>query len=160
MENKSNFFYQLNDVILKQVPNNPYLGLLISEDLKWTPHITNICKKANSTLGFLWRNLRRCPTNCRRSAYLALVRPILEYGATVWDPYLQSDIGKLEQIQQSAAHFITGDYRSMTPGSVTKLLTKCNLPPLQERRRHLRLTLFYRVVEGLVPVWHPDFSLS
>ena len=84
----------------------------------------------------------------------------LEHGATVWDPYLQSDIDKLEQIQRSAARFITGDYRSMTPGSVTKLLTKCNLPPLQERRRHLRLTLFYRVVEGLVPALPPENFLK
>lgn len=38
------------------------------------------------------------------------------------------------------------------PGSVTNLLKKCNPPPpLQERRRHLRLTLFYTVVEELPP---------
>lgn len=48
IQNTSNFFYQLNNIILKRVLNNPYLGLLISEDLKWTPHIT---KMANSTLG-------------------------------------------------------------------------------------------------------------
>ena len=32
-------FYQLNDNILKDVDNNPYLGLLISKDLKWASHI-------------------------------------------------------------------------------------------------------------------------
>ena len=59
IQNKSNFFYQHNNVILKQlVPNNPYLGLLISKDLKWAPYITNIRKKANSTLGFLRCNLQ------------------------------------------------------------------------------------------------------
>jgi hypothetical protein len=44
--------YTLDGHILQQIQNNPYLGLQISEDLKWTTHITNVAKKANSTLGF------------------------------------------------------------------------------------------------------------
>ena len=36
------------------------LGVLLSDDMKWTPHITKITKKASSTLGFLRRNLRHC----------------------------------------------------------------------------------------------------
>jgi hypothetical protein len=59
---KSTFLYQLNNVILKHVQQNPYLGILISDDLKWSAHISNISKKANSTLGFIRRNLRCCPT--------------------------------------------------------------------------------------------------
>ena len=160
IKNSSNHFYQLNDTILKRVPTNPYLGLTISEDLKWAPHVNKIPKKANSTLGFIRRNLKRCPVNCRRSAYIALVRPLLEYGASVWDPHYQKDIDKLERVQKNAARFITGDYKSTTPGSVSRLLEKCNLPPLQERRRHLRLSLYYRVVEGLAPALPPEKFLQ
>ena len=43
------YFYELNGTFLKQVDNNPYLGLLISKDLKWATHIDYICKKASST---------------------------------------------------------------------------------------------------------------
>ena len=106
------------------------------------------------------RNLKRCPVNCRRSAYIALVRPLLEYGASVWDPHYQKDIDKLEHVQKNAARIITGDYKSTTPGSVSRLLEKCNLPPLQERRRHLHLTLYYRVVEGLVLALPPGKFLQ
>ena len=53
IRNKSQRMYTLDGHILQQVQNNPYLGLQISEDLKWTTHITNVAKKANSTLGFL-----------------------------------------------------------------------------------------------------------
>ena len=119
--------------------------------MKWAPHINKITKKANSTLGFIRQNLKRCPINCRRTAYIALVRPLWEYGASVWDPHYQKDIDQLERIQKNAACFITGDYKSMTTGSMSKQLKKCNLPPLQERRWHLRLTLFYRIVEELIP---------
>ena len=106
------YFYELNGTFLKQVDNNPYLGLLISKDLKWATHIDYICKKASSTLGFLRRNLRHCPTNCRKTAYISLVRSTLEYGSVVWDPYLKQDIDKLERIQKKAARFISQDYRN------------------------------------------------
>ena len=55
---KSNFRYTLNSTILKHVTNNPYLGILFFQDLKWGDHIAKICKKANSTVGFLRRNQR------------------------------------------------------------------------------------------------------
>ena len=64
IKEKSNFHYTLNSTILKHVTNNPYLGILFSQDLKWGDHIAKICKKANFTVGFLMRNLRNCPSGC------------------------------------------------------------------------------------------------
>ena len=85
---KSAHFYQLDGHILQQVPDNPYLGVTLSDDMKWHSHINKISKKANSTLGFLKRNLKHCPQDSRRTAYLSLVRSTLEYSSIVWDPYL------------------------------------------------------------------------
>ena len=108
-----------------------------------------ICKKANSTVGFLRRNLRNCPSGCKRNACLSLVHSVL-------DPYLHKNINKLEQVQRKAARFVSGDYKSRTPGSMQKLLRKLELPPLQVRRQQLRLTLLFKVVEGLVPAMPPE----
>ena len=96
---KSDKFYQLNNHILQEVQYNPYLGLQILNDLKWNIHINNRCKKANATLGFLRRNLRNVPQECRKTAYISSVRSIMEYGATIWNPYQKGDIDKLERIQ-------------------------------------------------------------
>ena len=156
----ASFYYQLSNSILKHVQHNPYLGILLSNDLTWDSHISAITKKANSTLGFLRRNLKRCPPACKQQAFTSLVRPLLEYGAVVWDPYLKKNIDSIEETQRIAARFITGDFRSNTPGSVTRLLERTGLPPLQLRRQHLRLTLFYRVVEGLVPALPPHQFLT
>ena len=147
----SSYMYSLDNTILKSVPNNPYLGVLLSSDLQWSDHINKITKKANSTLGFLRRNLRRCPPQCRLNAYLSLVRSTLEYGAIVWNPYKKQDIDAIERIQRAAARFITGDYKSRTPGSIHQLLSKLKLTSLEDRRQQLSLTFFYKVVEGLIP---------
>ena len=151
INSKSSHFYELDKHILQQVPENPYLGVTISEDLKWSPHINKITKKANSTLGFLRRNLKHCPENCRKTAYLALIRSSLEYSSVVWDPHLQKDIDKLEKTQRQAARFITGDYRSRDQGCVTRMLKDLAIPLLQDRRKANRLVFFYKVVGGQVP---------
>ena len=119
--------------------------------MKWSSHITKITKKANSTLGFIRRNLKHCPESSRKTVYLALVRSTLEYSSIVWDPILVKDINKLEKVQRQAARFVTGDYSSREQGCVTKMLQDLQLPSLQDRRKTNRLTFFYKVVEGLVP---------
>ena len=159
-KNKSTYFYTIDNSILKQVQDNPYLGITFSEDLKWKNHINNITKKANSTLGFLRRNLYHCPPDCRKNAYLALIRSKLEYGSVIWDPYTKDDIDRLERIQRSAACFITRDYKSRQEGCVTNMLQDLQLPTLQERRRQLRLTFLYKVVKGQVPAINNEHFLK
>ena len=45
---------------------NAYLGVTITNDLKWNTHISNVCTKANRTLGFLRRNLYSCPPDVKQ----------------------------------------------------------------------------------------------
>jgi len=156
LRKKSQRFYNLNNHILEQVSSNPYLGLQIQEDLKWKEQITNVCNKASSTLGFLRRNLQHCPKDCRKTAYIALVRSILEYGSVIWDPYTQTEINKLESIQRRGARFITKDYKSREEGCLTKMLKDLDLPTLQTRRQQQRLIFFFKVVEGQIPALPPD----
>ena len=66
----------------------------------------------------------------------------------------------MEHTQRNAAHFITGDYRSAIPSSITKFLKKMKLQPLKECRQLLHLTLYYKVVEGLVSALPPNKFLS
>ena len=41
----------------------------------------------------------------RHLAYMALVRPILEYGAVCWDPYREGQVSALNRVQKRAAKF-------------------------------------------------------
>ena len=66
-------FYELNDHILKEIDNNPYLGVILSKDLKWSTHIDQICKIGSSTLGFVQRNLKSCPKECKKALYFICV---------------------------------------------------------------------------------------
>ena len=78
--------YTMLDHTLQAVDHYPYLGVSLSENLSWKPHILKITKKVNSTLDFVKRNLHHCQQKVKDQAYKSLVS--LEYGCTVWDPYI------------------------------------------------------------------------
>ena len=70
------FDYSLHNYILQPVDNSKYLGVTISKDLDWGPHINNITK-ANKTLSFLCRSIENCTCKVKHLTYTSLVRPLL-----------------------------------------------------------------------------------
>ena len=60
------------------------------------------------------KNIYKCNRDIKLKCYLTLVRPVLEYASSVWDPPTKENIDKLEQIQKRAARFITGEYSKLT----------------------------------------------
>ena len=108
--NKVQASYTLEGTVLENVDNIKYLGVTITNDLKWNTHITNICTKANRALGFLRQTLFSCPQNVKEAAYKGMVHPILEYGSSVWDPLPDKLQEELEKVQNRAASFVTRNY--------------------------------------------------
>ena len=76
-----------------------------------------------------------------------MVRPILEYGNSVWD----LDTGKLqeelEKVQNRAARFVTRNYVYET-GSMTDILRQLKWESLKKRRKDNRLILLYKGLKG------------
>ena len=50
-------------------------------------------------LNFIRQNLSKCTKDVKFTAYLSLVRPILEYSSPVWDRYLLADIQSIEKVR-------------------------------------------------------------
>ena len=78
----------------------------------------------------------------------------------VWDPYTQSNIHALEQIQRRAARFVTNDYTTKTPGCVTNMLKDLGWDTLQNRRHDARLSMLFRIDRNLVDVEKDEFLKS
>ena len=123
------------------------LGVTITNDLKWNTHINNICTKANRTLGFLRRNLFSCPQDVKEAAYKGLVRPVLEYGSSVWVPHTKCLQEELEKVQNRAARFVTRNY-TFEEGSMTGILEQLRWESLKKRRTDNRLILLYKGLKG------------
>ena len=120
--------YQLHGHNLEHVNEAKYLGVTITSDFKWNTHISKITAKASKNLGFLKRNLQTKSTNIKDRAYKALVRPLLEYATTIWDPYTASNINRLEMIQRRSARYVLNRHHNRS--SVTSMLKQLKWPSL------------------------------
>ena len=83
----------------------------------------------------------------KEAAYKGLVRPVLEYGSSVWDPHTRGLQEELEKVQNRAARFVTGNYVFET-GSMTGILGQLKWESLKKRRKDSRLILLYKGLKG------------
>ena len=98
--------------VLQNEDSTKYIGVELQSSLSWNRHIDQTVKNANSMLGFVRRNLRISTERTKTSAYRSMVRPLLEYCSTVWSPYNQEDIKKIEMVQRRAASYVTNRYHN------------------------------------------------
>ena len=140
--------YSLHSHILKSVDSAKYLGVTISSDFKWNSHIDNTVTKANRVLSFLRRNVKS--TKLKGKAFKTLVRPTLEYAATVWDPHTAHNINRLEMVERWAARYAADVWDRHA--SVTAILENLGWITLQERRKIARLVMMYKITNGLVAI--------
>ena len=100
--------YWLSDKPLSAVDHHKNLGVWLESSLSLDYHINYICAKANKVLGLIRRTFGRNNSERVSTAYKTFVRPILEYGCQVWNPYLVKHIKSIESIQRRATRVICG----------------------------------------------------
>ena len=122
--------YVLHGHTLQNISSAKYLGITINNTVSWDDSISNTCSKANSVLGFRRRNLQISASNIKEKAYKVFVHPLLEYAASVWDPYSQKNIAKIEAVQRQAARFILSWFRNTS--SVNNMLEALGWPMLEQ----------------------------
>ena len=112
-------------------------------------------KKANSTLGFLRRNLRISNEQTKSAAYFSMVRQIIESCSTVWSPHTKEYVSKVEMVQRRAARYVTNRYRNTS--SVTSMLDHLNWESLEACRAKTQLTMLFKIIHGLVDIPAVDY---
>ena len=141
----------LNNAILARVTSYKYLGVLITTNLMWSAHISNICNKTRRLIGILYRKFyKHSSSNTMLRLYSSFIRPHLEYATPAWDPFLKKDIDLIENVQRFALKVCTKSWDA----SYTSLLEATHLPSLQTRRTHAKLCNLFKIVNSLT--FYPD----
>jgi len=82
--------------------------------------------------------------------YVVFVRPIIEYGSSVWNPHLLEDCDRIERVQK----FFTRRLPGMGNLSYIERLIAANLEPLELRRIKADLLLVFKIIRGFVDIDH------
>ena len=95
----------LNPAKCKCIDSYPslYLGVLLTPNLSWSPHILKVRQKDRKVLGIIYRHFYKFSTPATiLRLYISLVWPILEYCAPVWSPSSTSFTHSLESVESFA----------------------------------------------------------
>ena len=138
-----------NNCPIEEVTSFKLLGVILSDDLRWKPHVDHTIAKASKRLHFL-KLLKRSGMSPDDLLYYykAVIRSVIEYACPAWQSSLSAyDMHRLESIQKRAIRVIFGsnDYEFYC--------VTCGLELLQTRLNNLSQTFFQeRGVNSLRPM--------
>ena len=121
------------------------LGIHVSNNFKFSSHISKITAKANSILGRINRTFTYKDKELVKFLYTSLVRPHLEYAVQSWSPFYQKDIHALEQVQRRATRLIP-EFDSLT---YDERINSLQLTTLEDRRIRGDLIEVYKIIHGI-----------
>ena len=143
--------YTINGVEIVKVNEEKDLGIILNSSLKWDSHINAITTKANLVWGQIRNAFRFIDKYTFKLLFTSLVRPHLEYGAVVWNPFLHKDIEAIESVQRRASKAVY-DCRGM---SYENRLSVIGLTSLKKRRDRGDLIQKFKLHKGLNNInWH------
>ena len=126
---------------IERVHSFKLLGVHLDANFLWSTHVDAIVSKASKRLYFL-KQLKRAgvPHSQLLHFYLAVIRPVLEYAAPVWNHSLnKNQTDKIESIQRRALRII---YTFTTDMPYWGALQCAELSSLSNRRNELSRSLF------------------
>ena len=137
--------YRLNNVQLEKSGEEVDLGVTITDDLTPDRHINKITGEVMSLLKRIKMAFSYMDVDMMRKLICSMIRPRLEYAATVWSPHTKKNIRKLERVQRAATKLVP-ELRDLT---YEERLKELALPTLERRRVRGDLISVYRMVNGM-----------
>ena len=138
----------IDDSPLECTDTFKYLGVTINKTMTWGDHVEAISTKINQRLGLLKRISYLLPLETRITLYNSLVRPLFDYGDTIWgDKGNATLMNELQLLQNKAAKIILS-----LPSfySSTEALEELCWPTLFKLRLFHRCVFVYKYVNGII----------
>ena len=126
-----NFQYTTScGAILTPVRQLRDLGVTVSDDVSWTPHIISISSKARQKAAWVLSVFYTRSPTVMLTLYKSMVRSLLEFCSPLWNPVKITDIQELESVQKTFTSKIYGCKEL----NYWERLKKLSLMSLQRRR--------------------------
>ena len=94
---------------IKRVKSTKFLGIVLDEDLNFTPHIKQLAKKLASCTGSINRIMKSVPERLHRDLYHTLFESHLTYGLSVWGGSPKTKLEPLFIAQKRIMRVLFGD---------------------------------------------------
>lgn len=155
---EDDYAYYLHGNQINKTAKHRDLGFILNARLTFDEHCEVIASKADRVIHSLFRGLSTNTVSHLRLAYISYVRPILEYGTTVFNPPTKRSQARLEAVQNNFTRKLWVrlygyDYTSIPPSNVRNKIF--NLSSLLLRRKRNDLLMIYKMITERVSL-RPD----
>ena len=146
---------------INEVSAHKHIGIFFSNDCSWHSHIDYMKEKAWKRINIMRKLKFVLDWKALETIYVSFIRPILEYGDTIWDICTQCEKRELDKIQQEAVQILTGAKALV---SLQVLYNDVLWESLQERGMKHKLNVFFffkcNMILSLVTYHHLFLHLS
>jgi hypothetical protein len=146
--------YRINDQVLNRKLEMNDLGVIFDTKISFIAHIDYITAKAFSMLGFVMRaGEELSDPYALKTVYCSLVRSILEYCCTVWNPYYDVHINRIESIQRKFVRYALRRLPWTDTTNLPPYTSRCrliDLEPLEYRRSDFSVLLIFDLLTGRI----------
>ena len=130
-DDSSSINVKIDEQIIKSSPDLKLLGVTLDDELSFSTHISDVCKKASKKVGVLVRLRNMIPMEAKLQLYKSAILPKnLTYCHILWHFCKASDARKLERVQERALRAVYNDRNA----TYEELLKKGRLSSLENRR--------------------------
>lgn len=137
--------YTIRGNAIERVASFRDLGVILDSQLTFREHYSYIIAKANRSLGFIFRLSKEfTDPHCLKALYCSLVRSTLETASTVWSPYHDVWIKRIESIQAKFIRYALRFLPWSNPDELPPYENRCRLLELDtlEKRRKMMIAVF------------------
>ena len=120
------------------------LGIYVDPNLNFKKHIKNIVKKASYSSYKILKNFSFKNSNILIPLFKTLIRPILEYGNSVWSNGIKKYMTKVENVQRKFTKHVKG----LNKFQYEERLHKLKLPSLEYRQIRGDLIQVYKIAHN------------
>ena len=101
-EDSSSINVKIDEQIIKPSPDLKLLGATLDDELSFSSHLSDICKKESKKVSVIARLRFMIPREAKLQLYKSAILPNLTYCHLMWHFCKASDARKLERAQERA----------------------------------------------------------
>ncbi len=139
-----------NGVPVAREDHTRHLGVHLDSRLNFSKHITEAIRSATKGLSLMKYLSKYVSRRVLDLCYKLYVRPHLDYGDVIYHNQREDLMNLVEQVQYKAALIVSGCWQGT---SRIKLYDELGWESLADRRWGRRMTLYYKIVNGLTPAY-------
>ena len=140
-------YFTPKNVLIQQKENVRDLGVQLSSNFSWTPHINKIVDDARRVAAWVLSVFSDRSTSTMVTLYKSMIRSKLEYCCPLWNPATIQNIQMLESVQRT----FTSKFHDCINMTYWERLKHLDLFSLQRRRERYIIIHMWKILNGHSP---------